>query len=218
MKQEAMTCSVIAICGSASGAGKSTLTIKLGEVIPNAVTMFFDAYHETTVYPPNIYKDLAEGKDIHIEEIKNDKFYYDLQQLIHGNEIVDPWNRVLKPSKYVILEEPFAKLRTGMREIIDFTVCIDLPMEISLARRLLRNMRSDFNHLSVEERFQYIESFLEEYLHGGRISYIKLFEAVSSDCDLIVDGQLSMDAMVNEVMMKLTEVGLLKAEMDGIER
>lgn len=209
MSQQFQGSKVITICGSASGVGKSTLVERLGELISNSVTLYFDAYHETTVYPPNVYEDLAAGKEVDVREIESPLFYKDLQLLSQGKAIKDPWNRKLKPADYIILEEPFGRLRTGMNDIIDFVACIELPQEIALARRLLRNLRYDFNHLTIEGRFEYIESFLEEYLRGGRISYIKLFEAVSSDCDLFLNGLLSTDEMAHEVIKKLTEMKIL---------
>jgi uridine kinase len=209
LNQQFQGSKVIAICGSASGVGKSTLVERLGELISNSVTLYFDAYHETTVYPPNVYEDLVAGKEVDVREIESPLFYKDLQLLSQGKAIKDPWNRKLKPADYIILEEPFGRLRTGMNDNIDFVACIELPQDIALARRLLRNLRYDFNHLTIEGRFEYIESFLEEYLRGGRISYIKLFEAVSSDCDLFLNGLLSTDEMAHEVIKKLTEMKIL---------
>jgi uridine kinase len=209
LSQQFQGSKVITICGSASGVGKSTLVERLGELISNSVTLYFDSYHETTVYPPNVYEDLAAGKEVDVREIESPLFYKDLQLLSQGKAIKDPWNRKLKPADYIILEEPFGRLRTGMNDIIDFVACIELPQDIALARRLLRNLRYDFNHLTIEGRFEYIESFLEEYLRGGRISYIKLFEAVSSDCDLFLNGLLSTDEMAHEVIKKLTEMKIL---------
>lgn len=209
MSQELKKSKVITICGSASGVGKSTLVDYLGRTIANSVTLYFDAYHETTIYPPNVYEDLAAGKEINMKDIESPLFYKDLQLLSRGYEITDPWNRKLNPADYIILEEPFGRLRTGMDDIIDFVACIDLPLDIALARRLLRNLRYDFNHLALDARVEYIESFLDEYLRAGRISYMKLFEEVSSDCDILLNGLLSTEEMAHEVIRKLTEKKLL---------
>lgn len=209
LSQELLRSKVITICGSASGVGKSTLVDHLGKLIPNSVTMYFDAYHETTIYPSNVYEDLASGKEIDIKHIESPLFFKDLQLLSQGYEITDPWNRRLKPAGYIILEEPFGRLRTGMDDIIDFVACIELPLDIALARRLLRNLRYDFNHLTIDGRVEYIESFLEEYLRGGRVAYMKLFEQVSSECDVLLNGYLSTDEMAQEVIKQLTELKLL---------
>lgn len=44
MTRETTSTKVIAICGSASGVGKSPLVERLGQLVPDSVTMFFDAY------------------------------------------------------------------------------------------------------------------------------------------------------------------------------
>ena len=83
-----------------------------------------------------------------------------------------------------------------MKDLIDYVACIHLPMDIALARRLLRNLRHDFGHLPFDEKVSFLESSLEEYLNGGRIAYQKIFEFVSSDCDLLLDGLCSTDEML----------------------
>ena len=63
-----------------------------------------------------------------------------------------------------------------MKDLIDYIACIHLPMDIALARRLLRNLRHDFGHWPFDEKVSFLESSLEEYLNGGRIAYQKIFE------------------------------------------
>ncbi|MFF2094134.1 hypothetical protein [Paenibacillus sp. NPDC058174] len=201
---------IITICGSASAVGKSTLVTRLGQLIPDSVTFFFDAYQETTVYPPNLYQDLADGKEVDVKLIESPVFFRDLKALAYGAEVTDAWNRRLQPAKYIILEEPFGRNRIGMADLIDFVGCIELPLDTALARRLLRNLRHDFTHLPIDERVQYVEDFLEEYLRGGRISYLKMFEAVAPDCDILLDGLQSTDEMAQQVIDKLIALNLLE--------
>lgn len=171
--------------------------------------MFFDFYHQTTEFPPNVFQALAEGKAVDPALIRNPLFYEDLVALRGGKPIVDPCNRELQPAKYIILEEPFGRAREGMKELIDYIACIQLPLDIALARRVLRNLRKDFNHLPVDERMAFVEASLEEYLNGGRIAYQKIFEFVSADCDLLLDGQGSAEEMAEAVMLDLRKAGVL---------
>jgi len=196
---------VIVICGSASGAGKSTLVNRLSELIPDSCAMYFDAYHETTTYPPDMYKDLVEGKEIDPQQVRNPTFLDDLTALCQGKSITDPWGRVLNRSKYIILEEPFGRSRSGMDKLVDFIATIHLPLDLALARRLLRNIRTDYHDLDSGEKLNHIESFLEQYLTGGSLSYRKLYEIVSADSHVIVDGTKSVDHMAEIVIRKLVE-------------
>lgn len=202
---------VIVICGSASGVGKSTLVNRLSELIPDSCAMYFDAYHRTTEYPPDMYRDVMEGKEIDLKQIRNTEFFDDLIALCHGKSITDPWGRVLNGSKYIILEEPFGKSRSGMDELVDFIATIHLPLDIALARRLLRNIRIDHSHMLIEENLRSVETFLDAYLHGGgRLSYEKLYEVVSADSNLILDGTTSVDQMAELVIQRLNELEVIR--------
>ena len=68
-------CKVIAICGSSSGVGKSTLVSKLTQLIPDSASMFFDAYQQTTEFPPNLFKDLVDGNYVDPKLIRSILFY-----------------------------------------------------------------------------------------------------------------------------------------------
>ena len=73
-------------------------------------------------------------------------------------------------------EYDICRAREGMKDLIDYVACIHLPMDIALARRLLRNLRHGFGHWPFDEKVSFLESSLEEYLNGGRIAYQKIFE------------------------------------------
>ncbi|MEK8130753.1 hypothetical protein WMW72_22870 [Paenibacillus filicis] len=210
MNSSTRPCKVIVVCGSSSGVGKSTLVDRLSQLISNASALYFDAYQATTEFPPDLFEDLANGKDVDPKHIRSPLFYRDLCALREGRPVVDPWNREVTPGAYLIVEEPFGREREGMAELIDYIACIQLPMDIALARRLLRNLKQDFNHLPTEERIQFMESTLLQYLNGGRIAYQKLYELVAADCDLILDGLETTDEMALAVITDLKRRGILQ--------
>lgn len=74
---------------------------------------------------------------------------------------------------------------------------------------MLRNLRHDYQHLAMDNRIDGITSFLEEYLHGGRIAYMKLFEYLSRQSDLVIDGSMSTDAMAKVVIEQLIGRGII---------
>lgn len=142
---------------------------------------YSDIYESTTIYPENMFQKLVSGEEINREDIRNNAFYKDLHKLSFGGAIVDPMNNVIEAADYLIIEEPFGNLRLGMKDLIDYVICIDLPFDIALARRLVRNYRENFTQLSYEEREALIIEHLEQYLHGGSIGYKKVFEGVRVD-------------------------------------
>jgi uridine kinase len=70
--------------------------------------------------------------------VVNKEFSHDIEQLVMGNSIKIPnKDKLISPTKFVIVEEPFGRGRQGMDKLVDFVVCLDTPLEIALARRLL---------------------------------------------------------------------------------
>jgi pantothenate kinase len=197
---------VIAVAG-ASGSGKSTLVRALAQRIENAEAMYFDDYH------PN-YGNLTK----------------DLQDLRRGNHVTYPEDdRRIDAGKVIILEEPTGRTRRGMRDKIDFLVYVNLPLEVSLARVLLRSIKQsedrDINGFYEAIGPQFEPKFSEEkptklmhimvwqlemYLKQHRQGYLVDHEANLKDADLVVDGLKS----VNQLIMEITEKVITRFNLD----
>ncbi|AZN41153.1 nucleoside/nucleotide kinase family protein [Paenibacillus albus] len=203
MKQSS---TIICICGP-SGAGKSSLMERTTELLEDSVSFYFDACTSTLVSPDpaDVYQRLIDGivtdpLDIVRNEIKNDQFIEDLQALYEGNEIVDPWNRRLKPAKYIILKEPFGRLREGMDALIHTVICIDIPLEIALCRRLIRNLTYDYVNDPVDARLDQILSYIKGYHDGEGRAIRLLHEKLKETSDLRYDGLKPKDELVNNLL------------------
>lgn len=190
---------VIAIAG-ASGSGKSTLVRAFAQRLKNTETMYFDDYR------PN-YENLTK----------------DLQNLQRGNHITYPVdNRRIDAGKVIILEEPTGRSRKGMSDKIDFLVYINLPLEVSLARVLLRSIRQsedeDINAFYETIGPQFEPKFTEEkptklmhilvwqlemYLKKHRQEYLVDHESNLKDADLVVDGLKSLNQLILEITEKV---------------
>jgi uridine kinase len=178
---------IIAVSGF-SGSGKSTLVHELCKDL-NAVSLFFDAYQKTTVYPPDMMSRLATGQHIDPVEVKSPNFLHDLKSLKKGKTVIDPWGRVLTPSsKYIVIEEPFGRLREGMADVIDCVVYIDTPADVSLARRLLRDIKFEYKELDANTTVKLIEEYLTSYLFSLGKGYELVCAAVKQSADLVING------------------------------
>lgn len=163
-KQTKLSCFVIAISG-ASGSGKSALVKALVHRLGDAVALHFDdyspRYFPTSKYPAGIAKWIADGADPSAWETP--QLVQDLRALRQGKSITLPGHkeisksttlilralgrrkplvfsrneRILRPATYIVLEEPFGREREDMKELIDFVIALDTPLEVALARRLL---------------------------------------------------------------------------------
>ena len=77
-------------------------------------------------------------------------------------------------------------------------VFIDTPLDIALARRVLR----DFSLISSDTSSSAIDCLkarLTAYLRYGRQAYLEMNQQVKPNCDLILDGCSSVDDLASEI-------------------
>ena len=199
---------IIAV-SAVSGGGKTTLVKSIADLL-EGTALFFDDYASVSEYPPDIKKWVEDGADVN--EWKTPQFAQDLTALRRGDSIVSPIDGAsILPSEFIVIEEPMGRERAEMATLIDFVAVIDTPLEIALTRRLLR----DLGPISVEniekatkkqlaEGFVQIVTYLKDYLSGyldaGRDLYIAVQEQAKENCDLVLDGCLSVDELAQQLV------------------
>jgi uridine kinase len=186
---------VLGIAGP-SGSGKSTLVRKTAGLLEDSEMMFYDDYR------PNY-----------------DQLTKDLEDLRKGKTITYPVNnRQIQPVKYIVIEEPTGRQRVCMDDKIDYLIYINLPLEISFARVLLRSIEQSTDK-SIEPFYenigpQFKPKFSEKpsklmhimhwqlrmYLEQHRDSYLRDHNFHLNDADLIVDGLKKPDELVAEII------------------
>ena len=147
---------IVAI-GGISGAGKTVLVEKVAETLGEAVTFHYDHYpHET---PADTYKWLKEGLDLNL--IKTPQFTEDLRSLKHGKSVRLPnGGRIVESAPFIVVEEPFARTRSEVSGLINLAVYINVPFEIALARKWLREFPGYASYLKEKGEFNY-DSFVD---------------------------------------------------------
>ena len=190
---------VVAFAGH-SGAGKSTLIEKLSSLTGNTNILRIDDY-DSSSYPRSI-KWIEDGADPN--EFQTPQFFSDILALKNGNFILHPeTSKEIEPARFLFIEEPFGRGREAISVLFDFAIYIDTPLEIALARRLLR-----MNSLVLQGNSDVtIEEHLLWYLRAGRNFYIAVERCARKKCDLIVDGTLSTDEIA-EVIYKTIKTKL----------
>ncbi|GAA0779036.1 hypothetical protein GCM10008908_36930 [Clostridium subterminale] len=78
-----------------------------------------------------------------------------------------------------------------MSKSINLTIFIDTPLDIAMARRILR----DFKEFS----FENIRKDLDVYLSRGRLGYLEALNSIKLNSDFIIEGSLSVEAIVKQV-------------------
>ena len=188
---------VIALSGP-SGAGKSTLLQELALRFGDAVTLRIDDYEATSIYPDTAQW-LAEGADPNA--FHTPQFIADVCTLRAGFPIVPPTSSVgIRPTRFLIIEEPFGRGRDQLRDCIDFVVHIEIPLEIALARKLLRQNAFLPWEQDTDVFIAHLREFLEWYLSAGRAFYLAIRERVLKECDLIIDGTRSTEEIAETIV------------------
>ena len=168
---------IIGIAGG-TGSGKTTVVNELVEKLPRAKSLHFDDYS-------------FEG------EVE------DFDAWVKGGADYNVWN--LSPLKtdilaikesgecdYLILDYPFAYCNSGISKYIDCAIFIDTPLDIAMARRILRDMRDSTG--------ADIRNELEVYIRFARDAYVAMLEKVRPSSDYIIDGTKELDEKVQEIM------------------
>lgn len=94
-----------------------------------------------------------------------------------------------------------------MAELIDFVVCIDVPLEVALARRILRGIQNA--ECSPSETLKNFEEYLSQYLIVVRNLYQAINSNVMADCDLIVSGLEPIDAITDKLIIELEKRSII---------
>ena len=126
---------------SVSGGGKTAVAKKLTELLQDAVMLCFDDYDDTTVHPEDLNTWLTAGADYNVW--KTPGLTRDLLSLTTGNPITSPVDGSAIPAtKYIVFDAPLGRAHSDTGRFIDFMVFIDTPLDIAMARRLLRDITS----------------------------------------------------------------------------
>lgn len=173
--------SVIAI-SAVSGGGKTTVAKCLAEQLPNSRAIYFDDFDLRG--PEDIPKWVEEDGDPHA---------WDLTPL------VDAFSTLCAESPdYVVLDYPFLYGHRQMSEFINLAVFIDTPLDIAMARRIIRDYEGRPGEDVIED--------LRHYLSRARPAYVDMLNTVKPQADLIVDGTLPLPEIVESICSRMASL------------
>ena len=208
---------VIAVAGP-SGAGKSTLVKELVRELEDAVALSFDDYHPSMVPSTNYPKDLAQwlAEGANPDSWTTPQMIVDLQALLCGETIIYPGNKnALHPATFIVMEEPFGRARTPLKKLVNYVIAVDTPLEVALARRLLRESEKPYFQEHPHEFGSSMLNYLHMYLEIARPLYLAANEHVSKDCNLVLDGLKPMSEIVCEAAKQVRmAASLLPVRLD----
>lgn len=168
---------VIAIAAVTAG-GKTTTVNELKMQLPNAETLHFDNYTFDGEVD-DFYHWVLDGADYNV---------WNLAPL--EKDILKIKNE--KHCDYLILDYPFAYCNEQIRKYIDVAIFIDTPLDIALARRILRDM----SDASSKE----IQNDLRGYLNFARMSFVQMQKDILPSSDYVIDGTASPKIIVENII------------------
>lgn len=178
---------VVAVSGT-SGSGKSAVVEGIASALApsgrHAVALHFDDYADVSQLPEDLVDWMERGANP--DEWRTERLVTALATRIDGAE----------PDTVILVEEPFGRARTPMRNLSDLAIHIDLPLGISLARRLLRDFVPESGELDEPGTAQ-LRDYLAQYLRGGGAAYQAIDQMARETSDVILDGLLDPAELVD---------------------
>lgn len=104
---------------------------------------------------------------------------------------------ILEAKKYIIFDAPLGRLHRQTGSHLDICIHLQIPLDMALARRLIRDFRSP------EKSKKDLVKELEFYLSHSR----KLFfdDVLQKNADTIIDGTIPTEFQVKEIKKFLTK-------------
>lgn len=158
---------IIAI-GALTAGGKTTTVNILKDILPDAKSLHFDDY-EFEGQVDDYYKWVKEGANYNA---------WNLKPMLDDIIKIKDCGKY----KYLLLDYPFAYRNDMLKKYIDLAVFIDTPLDIALARGILRDMKDS----DADE----IRNWLKTYLDHSRIAFIQMLKDIRPSSDYIVDGTM----------------------------
>lgn len=198
---------MIAIAGC-SGSGKSTLATALAHALDATIFPLDFYYRDLTQFP----LDSRHKRNFdHPDSLESELIVEHVRGLAAGVPIERPvYNfkqhaRVegsfdtITPRQAVIVEGILALHYTELLPFYGFSIYVDAPQEVCLARRIERDMR---------ERNRTEQSIREQFL-GTTLPMANLYVMPSAACaSMTVDGTEPTDRLVQQILFHLDQAGL----------
>ena len=178
---------VIAI-SSVGGGGKTALSTLLQQSLPTSVLFCFDDFDDTNLEPEDLYEWYRRGADL---------LEFDCPGMAEA--VAKEINR--GALAHLVLDYPFGRDHPRLRDLIDLSVFIDTPLDVAMARRILRDFTPE-SGASATEVLSRLREELPHYLEKARYPFLD--HARHKDAsDLVLDGWRSLEELKDQVLERV---------------
>jgi uridine kinase len=172
-----------------SGGGKTALAKLIHGSLPASALFCFDDFSDTNVIPENFYEWSQRGADP--LEVDCPGMGKAVEQAIQNETL-----------QYVVLDCPLGREHPRFSGRIDLAVFIDTPLDVAMARRILRD-RTSSSTIAPEIRLKRLRAEMIHYLEKARYPYLEAYKQKATS-DLILDGWRPLDELRDQVLIKIT--------------
>ena len=168
---------IIAI-GAVTAGGKTTLVNAIKDKLTRTASLHFDDYSFDGEVN-DFYKWVSDGANYNVWDLSPLKA--DIEKIINSDRY-----------DYLLLDYPFAYQNKMIKDYLDCCIFIDTPLDIALARKVLRDMK--------ESSADDIRYEMDVYLKYARIAYVQMLQDILPISDYVIDGTKELKININEAM------------------
>ena len=168
---------IIAI-GAVTAGGKTTLVNAIKDKLTRTASHHFDDYSFDGEVN-DFYKWVSDGANYNVWDLSPLKA--DIEKIINSDRY-----------DYLLLDYPFAYQNKMIKDYLDCCIFIDTPLDIALARKVLRDMK--------ESSADDIRYEMDVYLKYARIAYVQMLQDILPISDYVIDGTKELKIIINEAV------------------
>jgi dephospho-CoA kinase len=180
---------IIALSGP-SGSGKTEVLKLLVNAIADSDSIRFDDYDHLHQWPSDVKAWVKNGVDL--SQFRSPQFFLDLAELKRGGQVQNPFShRTVGPAKVLVVETFFGRNQPDLARLVDFVVCLSIPLEVCIARRILRDIKGiatqdqkESGKIDHKRIVEHVESYCSRYLEYTRDYYFRCCSTAAAQCDL----------------------------------
>ena len=171
-----------------SGGGKTTATRELQKRISNSKALYFDdRNYDSDSGIEDTCEWIEAGADVNL---------WDLRRLADDIEKLKKENL-----DFIFLDYPFGYRHKIIGPYLDYSIFIDTPLDVAMARRILR----EYDEKIITD-IKDVLADMKHYLERGRNAYLFGLDSVRESADFLVDGSLSVGEIVERISEKIMSV------------
>jgi uridine kinase len=196
---------VIAVAAPVGG-GKTSLASAIASALGDASIISYDHYERSTIKSPDeMRRWMLNGASF--DELSAPGLADDLIRMKRGEAVIDPGTRAsIPPGKWIIFEMPLGREYSATASLIDLLIWIDTPLDLALARKIkefIALFPSASGERDIRAFLSWLGSYIDNYLDivGKMLKLQK--ERVPVRADVILDGQVDVDALVRQALEKI---------------